>query len=98
MPVTGVIVTCAEEDALEVGRRIGRHPRLEVREHTGGGLIVVTDTVSIEQDRADVEWIVGLDGVLATHVTFTNIEDVNEAAAVGSAAPATGRNLETGND
>jgi nitrate reductase NapAB chaperone NapD len=81
MPVSGVIVICEESTVEEVHNRIDSHPRLEVREAGGVSLIVVTDTATVKEDRADVDWISKLPGVLSTYVAFTNTEDVAESVA-----------------
>jgi nitrate reductase NapAB chaperone NapD len=78
MPISGVIVVCEEASREAVRHQVDAHPRLDVSESTGPALIAITDTESVEQDRADVEWLGTLEGVLSTHVAFTNIEDVGE--------------------
>lgn len=76
MPVSGVIVTCESGSRERVQDRIDSHPRLEVRDAEGENLIVVTDTASVKQDRAAVEWIGKVPGVVSAYVAFTNMEDV----------------------
>jgi len=78
MPISGVIVICEEGSREPVHDRIDSHPRLEVRDSTGTGLVVVTDTSTVEEDRQDVSWIGGLPGVLSAYVAFTNVEDIAE--------------------
>lgn len=76
MPVSGVVVVCEPETVDAVRREIAGHPRLEVRDETEAGLIVVTDTESVKQDRQDVDWLDKLDGVTNAYVTFSSMEDV----------------------
>ena len=76
MPVSGVIVMCEAGAAGTVRRRIEARPNAEVREISGDSLIVVTDTATLDEDTRTVEWLGKVPGVLSTHVTFVNIEDV----------------------
>lgn len=48
----------------------------ELREQLDNAFIVVTDTSSLDEDRAEVEALSTLEGVLAAHVVFSNIEDL----------------------
>ncbi len=85
MPVSGVIVVCEAGAAGSVRSRIETHPSAEVREVSGHSLIVVTDTATLEEDTRTVEWLGTVPGVLSTHVTFVNIEDVARADQSGEA-------------
>ncbi len=80
MPVSGLVVMCEEAAVDEVRHRVAARPGLEVRDCRGSSLIVVTDTATLEEDRACVDWLNSLPGVLSTWVTFCNIEDVAGAA------------------
>jgi len=84
MPVSGLVLMCEEAAVDAVRRRVAGRPEAEVRGRQGNHLIVVTDTATLEEDRACVDWLAALPGVLSAWVTFTNIEDV--AAAPGAAA------------
>jgi hypothetical protein len=61
-------------------RAIEAHPRLEVGNQIPAGLVVVTDTDSVDQDRADVDWLNELAGVTSACVTFSSVEDVAESS------------------
>ena len=80
MPISGVLLTCRPERVDEVRRSVVARPSSEVREARDAALVVVTDTTTVRQDRAEVEALSTLDGVIAAHVVFSNIEDVAEAA------------------
>lgn len=86
MPVSGLVLMCEQAAVEDLRRRIAARPGLEVRGLQGSSLIVVTDTATLEQDRACVDWLASQPGVLSAWVTFTNIEDVS--AGPGEPAPA----------
>ncbi len=67
---------CEPEAVEAVRQQIAAHPRLELRDETEAGLIVVTDTDSVEQDRQDVDWLGAVEGVTNAYVTFSSMEDV----------------------
>ena len=67
---------CEQEAVEAVREQIASHPRLELRDESEAGLIVVTDTESVEQDRQDVDWLSSLEGVLNAYVTFSSMEDI----------------------
>jgi len=50
--------------------------RCEIRERRENALVVVTDTATLDADRAEVEALSTIEGVLAAHVVFSNIEDL----------------------
>ncbi len=75
MPITGLLLTCESGRLQSVREAVASRPLSEVRETRGAALVVVTDTATIDEDRAEVEALSTLDGVLAAHVVFTNIED-----------------------
>jgi len=85
MPVSGVIVMCEAGAADSVRNRIETHPSAEVREVSGHGLIVVTDTATLEEDTRTVEWLSKVPGVLSIHIAFVNVEDVAGADQSGEA-------------
>ena len=80
MPVSGVLLTCRENAVEAVRKAVFARPRLEVRDGAGPMLVVVTDTVSMDDDRAEVDWLATLPGVLSTFVAFSNVEDLAETA------------------
>lgn len=84
MPVSGVIVRCEAEAVGDVRRRIEAHPAAEAREVRGRDLIVVTDTRTLDEDAGTVEWLGTIPGVVSTHITFVNVEDVAGAEAAGT--------------
>ena len=51
----------------------------EPRELRGNALVVVTDTATLDEDRAEVEALTRLEGVVAAHVVFSNIADLAES-------------------
>ena len=81
MPITGVLVTCKEHRVNDIRSLICKRPRLEVRNQTGDMLVVVTDTPTLAADREEIEWLASLPGVSSALVTYTNIEDLEEAAS-----------------
>jgi nitrate reductase NapAB chaperone NapD len=46
----------------------------------GSTLIVVTDTESMRADRREVEALEAIEGVVAAHVVFSNVEDLAETS------------------
>ncbi len=80
MPISGVLLTCEAGRADEVRRLVDERSRSEVRSIDDAALVVVTDTTTLDEDRAEVEALGRLDGVAATNVVFSNIEDIAEAA------------------
>ena len=80
MPVSGVLLSCDPARLDEVRRSVDGRPLSEIREVHESALIVVTDTQTLRDDRAEVEALSALDGVIATHVVFSNIEDLAELA------------------
>lgn len=80
MPVSGVLLTCREDAVEAVRQAVFARPLLEVRDGAGPMLVVVTDTKSLDDDRAEVDWLATLPGVLSTFVTFSNVEDLAETA------------------
>ena len=75
MPISGVLLQCDPERLEAVRDTIGLRPAAEVRERLENALVVVTDTGNLDHDRAEVDALSGLEGVLAAHVVFSNIED-----------------------
>ena len=51
-------------------------PASEIRQRIDNAFVVVTDTRSLDADRAEVDALSRLDGVLSAHVVFSNIEDL----------------------
>ena len=80
MPVSGVLLTCGENAVAAVRQAVFARPRLEVRDGAGPMLVVVTDTATLDDDRAEVNWLATLPGVLSTFVAFSNVEDLAETA------------------
>jgi nitrate reductase NapAB chaperone NapD len=76
MPVSGVLLQCAPEQLDAVGAAVSLRTAAELRGRKENALIVVTDTDSLDADRAEVEALSSLDGVLAAHVVFSSIEDL----------------------
>jgi nitrate reductase NapAB chaperone NapD len=82
MPISGVLLNCQPEHIDDVRRSVETRSQSEIREVHDGALIVVTDTTTLKEDRAEVEALSTLDGVIAAHVVFSNIEDISETATV----------------
>jgi nitrate reductase NapAB chaperone NapD len=81
MPISGILLNCLPAHLRDVQQSIAARSLSEVREVRDGALIVVTDTTTLKEDRAEVEALGALDGVVATHVVFSNIEDIADAKA-----------------
>jgi len=62
MPISGVLVTCKENCLEDVHQAIGDHPRLEIGDQSGCMLVVVTDTETLADDRAEIDWLASLYG------------------------------------
>ena len=78
MPISGVLLNCRPEHIDDVRRSVETRLLSEIRDVHDGVLIVVTDTTTLKEDRAEVEALSALDGVIAAHVVFSNIEDIAE--------------------
>lgn len=76
MPISGVLLQCDPARLDAVGTAVAARSASEVRDRRENALIVVTDTATLDADRAEVEALTALDGVLAAHVVFSNIEDL----------------------
>lgn len=76
MPISGVLLQCDPERLEAVGASVGSRAASEVRDRRNNALVVVTDTRTLDEDRAEVAALTALDGVLAAHVVFSNIEDL----------------------
>ena len=81
MPISRLLLTCEPGRLDEVRRQVVARPHSEARESGGNALIVVTETATLDEDRAEVEALGKVGGVVAVHVVFTNIEDLAAAAA-----------------
>lgn len=81
MPISGVLVTCKENCLEDVHQAIGDHPRLEIGDQSGCMLVVVTDTETLADDRAEIDWLASLPGVSSVLVAYTNLEDLADAAS-----------------
>jgi len=79
VPISGVLLTCRPELLAGVSKSVHARPWSEVREARGNTLIVVTDTKSLQDDRREVEALEAMEGVVAAHVVFSNVEDLAEA-------------------
>lgn len=82
MPISGVLLNCLPEHLANVRQAVATRELSEPRSERDGALVVVTDTSTLEEDRAEVEALGNLDGVVATHVVFSNIEDLADATPV----------------
>ena len=80
MPISGVLLTCEPERLAEVNRSVNERKQSEVREVRDTTLVVVTDTETMRDDRREVESLEAIDGVIAVHVVFSNIEDLTDGA------------------
>jgi nitrate reductase NapAB chaperone NapD len=80
MPISGVLLTCEPEHVTEVREVVNGRARTEVREVRDNTLIVVTDTETMREDRREVESLEAIEGVIAAHVVFSNVEDLAESA------------------
>ena len=80
MPVSGVLLTRRENAVEAVRQAVVARPRHEVRDGAGPMLVIITDTESLDDDRAEVDWLATLPGVLSTFVAFSNVEDLTETA------------------
>ena len=80
MPISGVLLTCDPERLAEVSESVKGRSQSEVREVRGGTLIVVTDTETMRDDRREVEALEAIEGVVAAHVVFSNVEDLAESS------------------
>ncbi len=76
MPVSGVLLQCDPARLDAVGTAVAARSASEIRDRHQSALVVVTDTVTLDADRAEVEALTALDGVLAAHVVFSSIEDL----------------------
>lgn len=80
MPVSGVWINCEPGEAERIRALINARTELEVRQAAGGDLVVVTDTRTLEEDRAQVRWLETIEGVRSVLVAFSNVEDLAESA------------------
>lgn len=80
MPVSGVLVTCRENEAAKVRSAIQARSGSEVRGGSGNMLVVVTDTATLAEDRKEIDWLASLPGVVSAMVTYTNLEDLSAKA------------------
>ena len=80
MPISGVLLTCEPERLAEVNRSVNERKQSEVREVLDTTLVVVTDTETMRDDRREVESLEAIDGVIAAHVVFSNVEDLTDGA------------------
>lgn len=80
MPISGVLLTCEPERVAEVSQVVSERAQSEVREVRDSTLIVVTDTKTMRDDRREVEALEAIDGVIAAHVVYSNVEDLAESA------------------
>lgn len=78
MPISGVLLSCEPGRLDEVRAAVAGRALSEPRELRGDALVVVTDTSTLDEDRAEVEALTHLDGVVAAHVVFSNVEDLAE--------------------
>ena len=78
MPISGLLLTCEPERVAEVSESVNGRAQSEVREVRDSTLIVVTDTETMRDDRREVESLEAIDGVIAAHVVFSNVEDLAE--------------------
>ena len=74
-------MSCAPGRLEDVSGAVADGVCSEVRERLDNILVVVTDTATLDEDRAEVERLMAIDGVAASHVVFSNIEDVGAALA-----------------
>ena len=75
MPISGVVLNCAPDRVDAVRVAVEARPCSEVRERLDSVLVVVTDTATLADDRAEVDALMGIDGVVTSNVVFSNIED-----------------------
>ena len=76
MPISGVLLQCDPKRLSTAVEEVVARSRCEIRERRENALVVVTDTPTLDADRAEVEALSALEGVLAAHVVFSNIEDL----------------------
>lgn len=76
MPISGLLLECSPEGVEAAAAAIAARAGCELRGRRANALIVVTDTPTLDEDRAEVEALSLLDGVLAARVVFSNIEDL----------------------
>jgi len=76
VPISSVILSCRPEAVDAVRTMVDARERSEVREQRNNDLVVVTDTVTLEGDRAEMEAISVLPGVVSYCIVFSNVEDV----------------------
>lgn len=76
MPISSVILSCRPDAVDAVHALVDARERSEVREQRKNDLVVVTDTVTLEGDRAEMEAISSLPGVVSYCIVFSNVEDV----------------------
>lgn len=76
MPISSVILSCRPDAVDAVRALVDARERSEVREQRKNDLVVVTDTVTLEGDRAEMEAISSLPGVVSYCIVFSNVEDV----------------------
>lgn len=87
MPITGVLITCREGEAVNTRSAIQSRSHSEVMDGKGNMLVVVTDTASLEEDRKEIDWLSSLPGVVSALVAYTNIEDLTgDFSAAGERA------------
>ena len=80
MPISGVLLACYTGRLEAVRAAVNARSLSEPHEAPGNALVVVTDTTTLDEDRAEVDALSRLDGVVAAHVVFSHVEDLAEAA------------------
>ena len=77
MPVSGIVITCAEGCAEGVAAAIGGREGLEVHGVLpDGSIVAVIDAASIDAEVTLVKELHELDGVVTVRMAYHNFEDL----------------------
>ena len=86
MPISSLILHVTPGAEAEVAERLANIPSLEVHTVVDGQIVVVTDTLRIEEDRAVTERVRDVPGVITANVVFCSMEDCMDGAEEFNAA------------
>lgn len=75
MPITSLVLECRPSQLEALVAQIERFPCASVAHRHQHALVVVTDTLTQLEDRALVNALAGLEGVLVATPVFTAAED-----------------------
>ena len=86
MPISSLLLDVASGEESAVVELLQALESLEVHQVRQGQIIVVTDTRSLEEDRALTAQVDALPGVVTASVVFSNMEDcVGDTESPGAA-------------